>query len=303
MMAVASLVLWSSGYVGAALTVDTSVAPATLLAWRYVVTASVLILACLAVPRARHGLAHLSIRDVSQQGVFAVLSHVVYLGGLFLASARDVDAGTSALICALQPMVVTAISRVAFGDPLRPGQVIGLLVSLGGVALCVGGVQATGPLGFAMVVASLVALCAASLLERAWHPRMPVLTSLTVQVVIAAIVFVMIALCRDGLAVDVTPPLALAIAWLVVLSGLGGYATFIWCLRNLGSTPTSTLLYLSAPVTMLWAWATFGQVPDPAQWIGLATVLSGVALSLDLRRHGRRPARAPGRPLSRSAST
>lgn len=241
-MAVAFLVLWSSGYVGAALAVDTSVAPATLLAWRYVVTASVLILACLTVPRARHGLAHLSIRDVSQQGVFAVLSHVVYLGGLFLASARD---GGRQPGCALR--------RFAAGTRLAPPDARAEQSHRAGRHRS-DRVRHDCPLS-----------------RRSGRRRHPSPGS------------------GDRLARGAVGPRRVC--------------TFIWCLRNLGSTPTSTLLYLSAPVTMLWAWATFGQVPVPAQWIGLATVLSGVALSLDLRRHRRRPARAPGQPPSRSAST
>ena len=71
-----------------------------------------------------------------------------------------------------------------------------------------------------------------------------------------------------------------AVVWLVFLSGLAGYATFTWCLRHLGSTATSTLLYLTAPVTMLWAWAMFHQQPSSLQWGGLAVVMAGVAMSL-----------------------
>ena len=51
-------------------------------------------------------------------------------------------------------------------------------------------------------------------------------------------------------------------------------------------TTTSTLLYLTAPVTMLWAWSIFGQQPSTLQWIGLAVVLSGVGLAA--RRTNRR---------------
>ena len=119
----------------------------------------------------------------------------------------------------------------------------------------------------------------AALLERGWQPTVPVLVSLTIQICVAAAVFVVMALWSGGLQLPATGTMLLAIVWLVFLSGLGGYATFTWCLRHVGATATSTLLYLTAPVTMLWAWTLFDQQPSAIQWTGLVAILAGVALA------------------------
>lgn len=285
LMCAAFVVAWSSGFVGATLADRTGVGTWSLLAWRYLVTALLLLVGCLLVPLMRHSLRALSRREVWQQVVLAVLSHVLFLGGVFLAAGQGLNAGLSALVCALQPLLVTAAGRIFFGDRVSILQWIGLLIALGGVALSVGGISVAGVGGVGLVVVSLLGLSTASLLERSWKPQVPVVTSLTVQVSVAAVIFTGIALLTDGLALQVTETLVLAISWLVLLSGLGGYATFIWCLRHVGATTTSTLLYLTAPVTMLWAWSMFGQQPSLLQWIGLAVVLSGVGLATRRTNH------------------
>ena len=211
--------------------------------------------------------------------MLGVLSHVVFLGGVFVAASNGLDAGLSALVCALQPLLVTAASRVFFADRVTWRQWAGLAVALAGVALSVGGVSTAGVASVGLVVMSLIGLSSASLLERKWRPQVPVLVSLAIQVCVSAVVFVVLAMATDGMQVEPSATLAFAIGWLVLLSGLGGYAAFILCLRRLGSTETSTLLYLTAPVTVLWAWAMFGQAPTGMQWVGLVVVLAGVALA------------------------
>lgn len=136
-----------------------------------------------------------------------------------------------------------------------------------------------------MVVASLVSLCAAALLERAWQPQVSVTSSVVIQMATAAFAFTVWATCTTGLQVNVTRDFIVAITWLVVLSGFGGYATFTVCLRRLGATPTSTLLYLTPAVTMLWAWAMFTQTPTALQLAGLVIVFAGVAISFSGSRH------------------
>ena len=284
-MCVAFVVAWSSGFVGATLADRTGLGAWSLLAWRYLMTALLLVVGCLLVPSVRDSFRALSRREVWQQVVLAVLSHVFFLGGVFLAAEQGLDAGVSALVCALQPLLVTAAGRIFFGDRVSTLQWVGLLIALVGVALSVGGISAVGVGGVGLVVVSLLGLSMASLLERSWKPQVPVVTSLTVQVSVVAVIFSGIALLTDGLAVQVTGVLVLAISWLVLLSGFGGYATFIWCLRQVGATRTSTLLYLTAPVTMLWAWSFFGQQPSLLQWIGLAVVLGGVGLATRRTNH------------------
>ncbi|MGC5048270.1 DMT family transporter [Micrococcus porci] len=276
-MAATFVVAWSSGFVGASFADQAAAGVWGLLAWRYVATAAVLLVVTLVTSSTRRAVVDVGRGDLLRQVALSLLSHVVFLGGVFLAAHHGVDAGLSALVCALQPLLVTAVGRLVFSDPVSNRQWAGLGVALAGVALSVGGISAAGVASAGLVVASLLGLSTAALLERAWQPGMPVMLSLTIQVCMAAGVFVVLALADGSLRVPVSGQLLLALLWLVLLSGLGGYATFTWCLRHVGATATSTLLYLTAPVTMLWAWAMFGQRPSVIQWAGLLVVLGGVA--------------------------
>ena len=271
-LAVGFVVLWSSGFVGATFAADAG-DPAGMLAWRYVVTAAVL--AAVAFPRLRG----VSSRVIAQQAAIGLCAHVIFLGGVFGAAGADVDAGTTALVCALQPMLVVAMGRLFWADRVTAGQLVGLGLGLVAVAVTVGGANGSGGAAILFPVASVMGLSGAALLERRWRPTVDVRVSLTIQVVVAAAVFTAYAVASGSLH-EVTPTAQffVALAWLVGLSGLGGYATFVMCLRRFGASLTSALLYLTPPVTSFWAWAMFGQVPNAQQLGGLA--LGGLAVAL-----------------------
>lgn len=278
-MAAAFVTTWSSGFVGATLAQRSGATTWGLLAWRYLLTAGLLAGACAVHPRARAALRALPARSCARQAMLGLLSHALFLGGVFLAAEHGLPAGTSAVVCALQPLLVAAAGAVWFGDRLRPRRWAGLVVALAGVAWCVGGVTGGAPADLALVTASLLGLCTASLLERRWAGDVPLLPALTLQVCCAATIFVALAAVGPGLAIPLDTTSIAAICWLVALSGLGGYATFTWCLRHLGATRTSTLLYLTAPMTMAWGQVMFGQRATPWQWCAVAVVLAGVAVA------------------------
>ena len=74
---------------------------------------------------------------------------------------------------------------------------------------------------------------------------------------------------------------ALSVAWTAGLSTIGGYGLYWLCLRRASATRITSLLYLSPPITMLWAWAMFD---EPLSWqmaAGLAA--SGLGIWMVVR--------------------
>ena len=53
--------------------------------------------------------------------------------------------------------------------------------------------------------------------------------------------------------------------------------------RRSGTVRTSSLIYLTPPVTLVWAWAMFGQPMSLYTWAGLLLCLAGVALAREPR--------------------
>ncbi|WYX08830.1 DMT family transporter [Achromobacter xylosoxidans] len=60
--------------------------------------------------------------------------------------------------------------------------------------------------------------------------------------------------------------------WTAALSTLGGYGLYWICLRRSSPTRVASVLYLSPAVTLVWAWAMFG---EPLSWL----MLVGTAVS------------------------
>lgn len=286
-MAAGFVLLWSCGFVGAAW--GTAAAePAGLLAWRYLLTAA-LLLAVVPLVGMR-----LTRTEFGQQCVLGLTAHVAFLGGLFTASAAGVDAGTTALICSAQPLLVAAAGALLWKDRTSRRQWLGVGLGLVAVAICVGGVGGLGA-AVALPVISLLGLSCSALLERHWQPKVHVVTSLTVQVGVAAAVFVVVAVLTTGMAVDPTPRLAASLAWLVIPAGLGGYGAYLLALRHLGATHTSMLLYLTPPVSGVWAWAMLGDSLGGSQIVAMALGFVAVFLAAG-GRLPRRQSVAPSAP-------
>jgi drug/metabolite transporter (DMT)-like permease len=279
----AALVLfWSSGFVGAELGTGYTGAD-TLLAWRYVVAAAVLWLVVAVrrppVPRGATG----------RQALLGTLSQVLYLGGVVTGVGLGVPAGTAALVAALQPLVVATAAGRLLGERTTRRQRVGLAVGLAGVALVVAGDLGPGTApawAFLLPVGGMLALSAGTVLERRLQPPESPLVSMTLQSTTAAVLFTAVAALAGSLHPPAEPGFWGAVAWVVVLSSFGGYGAYLLVLRRSGATRASTLLYLTPPTTMVWAFLMFGDLPALPALPGIALCAVGVWLALG--RGGRR---------------
>jgi drug/metabolite transporter (DMT)-like permease len=270
--ATALVVMWSSGFIGAAL--GTSAAAAdTLLAWRYLAAATVLG-ALMAVRRPR-----LPRGALARQGGIGLLVQVGYLGGVVSGVGLGVPAGTAALVAALQPLVVAAAAGPLLGERTDRRQTVGLLAGLAGVALVVSGDLSLGTApwwAYLLPLAGMAALSGGTLLERRVAPRESLLDSLTLQTLAATAVFAAETVVAGRFTPPADPTFWWAVAWTVVLSTFGGYGSYLLVLRRGGANRVSTLLYLTPPTTMLWAFWMFGERPGALAFVGVAVCAAGV---------------------------
>ena len=274
------VLMWSSGFIGAEL--GTRYAPAdTLLGWRYVVAA--VLVGSWAVVRGLRP----DRRTWPRIAVVGVLCQCLYLGGVVTGVGMGVPPGTAALVAALQPLVVAVGAGPLLGEVTSTRQRVGLVLGVVGVALVVSsdlGGGAAGVLAYALVVGGMLALSAGTLLERRMRLPVPLLESLTVQTLTAAVFFIAVAAVGGHL----SPPSAAgfwwSVAWVVGLSTFGGYGSYLLVLRRSGATRVSTLLFLTPPVTALWAYAMFGTLPGLLALPGAA--VCALAVWLVVRRSG-----------------
>lgn len=270
------VVMWSSGFIGAEL--GTRYAGAdTLLAYRYLV-ASVIVVILVRLTRTRIGWA-----SAPRQALIGLLCQVCYLGGTVTGVGLGVAPGTAALIASLQPLVVASVAGPLLGERTNARQRVGLLVGILGVGLVVGQDLGTGDApvtAYLLVLGGMLALSAGTILERRWQPSRTLLESLAVQVVVSAMAFFGIAAVLGHAAPPTSAGFWWSVAWVVALSTFGGYGAYTYVVRHGGATRASTLLYLTPPTTMVWAFVMFGDAVVALGLAGLAVCAVGVTLAL-----------------------
>ncbi|GAB2791813.1 DMT family transporter [Streptomyces daliensis] len=274
------VVMWSSGFIGAGL--GTRYAGAdTLLMWRFLVATALLGGLWLLLRRRR-----LPARAVAEQSVVGLLSQGVYLGSTVWAVGLGVPPGTSALIAALQPLAAGALSGRLVGETVSRRQWAGLAIGLAGVAMVVrddlSASAAVQSWAYALPFAGMAGLLAASFLERRARRPLPATDALPLHCLVSALVFTGVALAAGPghAAPPVTAGFWLAVAWVVLLSTVGGYGFYWLSLRRDGVTRTSALIYLTPPTTAVWAYAMFGEAPGPLALAGMAVSLAGVVVAV-----------------------
>jgi drug/metabolite transporter (DMT)-like permease len=199
--------------------------------------------------------------------------------------AQGVPAGIVALVVALQPLAVGALSGVVVGEHTPGLQWLGLALGFAGVALVVlprvdfG--DAASLTGYFLPLGAVASMTAAALMRRrmevrAHLPRLPLDLALLYQALASALVLVFPAILAEGLATRWTAGFLAGMAWLVLAVSLGAYALMFELLGRMDATRMSALFYLGPPVTMVMAWAAFGDTLRPLDFAGLAMVFLGV---------------------------
>ncbi len=276
LLATGLVISWSSGFVGIRFaSEDASVL--LVLFWRTLVSGLVLLPFALTIG------GPISKRALLQQMLFGVLGMFLYLAGFAVAIGQRVPTGLVALIADLVPLAIAALSQPVLGHRLSRRQWLGTAIGCAGVVLVsIDGLSlGTAPfLAYALPVAAMLIFALATVLQkRLGAVHMPIHQSLCIQCLTASVLF---AVCA-GFEGNLMPPLdgrfEFGIAWLVLLSTFLCYSLYYLSLRIYPAAQVASTIYLSPPVTMIWAWAMFGEPLTAVMFAGLAVTLVGVWLA------------------------
>jgi drug/metabolite transporter (DMT)-like permease len=288
--AVGFVASWSSGFVIAKVaTVDA--APLTLLVWRFLPVAVGLVTVTLATGAAR-GVPRADLRRQAVIGLFAQLGYVVLV---YAAIAAGVATGTTALIDAVQPLVVATLVGPLLGLRVRGAQWAGLGVGAVGVLLVVrsqlGGSDAP-PAAYLLPLAAMACLVAGTFLERRSSSRPPVQVVLTVQVAVTTAVLLLAAVASGTLAPPADAGFWVATALAAAFPTLAAYGLYWWLLRRVGVTALNALLFLVAPATAAAGALWLDEPLTAVTLAGFALCGAGVAVVLAVEARAARAARA-----------
>ncbi|NGX17590.1 DMT family transporter [Wenzhouxiangella sp. XN24] len=282
LLVIGFVLLWNSGFIGAEFGLDYT-GVFTLLSWRYGLLALIL-LVYLAL---RRQLYWPGARAAGLTAVVGLFAHGVWLSCVMLSLQLGIPAGIVALVVALQPMTVGALSGRVTGEPTSAGSWVGLVVGFAGVLIAVLGRAGLddGPSLPAYLVpfGAVVAFTAASLLQRRIEvhspaDHVPVALALFYQSVATALVAAIPAIALEGLATRWTPEFVAILGWLIIAVSLAAYDLMWRLIERMDATRVASLFYFGPPVTMLMAWIAFGDTLRTGDLLGLAVIAVGVLL-------------------------
>lgn len=277
------LLSWSSGFIGARFSI--LYAPALLVVfWRFAV------LTLLLLPFVYRPLLRTPFLVLLKNAGIGLLAMVGYMTGVTQGIAFGVPAGLAALCADLLPVGMALLAGVFLGERLAYQVWLGLAVGLLGVIGVTHDVLGLGnaPLwAYGLPVAGMLSLAVATLWQKriSTSASMGLLPNLWLQCLVASVAFAVIQGSQGSLAPIPTTGFTFSVLWTASLPTFGGYALYWVCLRRSSATRVSTVLYLSPPITMLWAWAMFN---EPLSWqMAIGMAMSSLGIWLVLRAEAR----------------
>jgi drug/metabolite transporter (DMT)-like permease len=216
--------------------------------------------------------------------MLGVLGHFVYQM-FFLTGLSMTRAGTAALVIAASPAAVAIVARLSGHEKLPPRAVMGILLSISGVMLVVGGSVTSD--GTSHLLGDLLILCAVviwafyttGLVPLAQHVEPAQVAAWTLVGGVVPLAFVAApSMLRTDWA-GIAPLTWAAVLYSGILAMVVAYLVWYHGVRAIGPTRTAMFANLQPLVAVLVAWAVLGEVPTLFQGAGAGAVLSGLYLA------------------------
>lgn len=267
--------LWSYAFVAGKIGV-THCPPLILLAARFSL-AGILILGATMV----RGDWSLSWRDAVIFAVLGIANNALYLG-LGYTGLQSVSAGLGGLIVSANPVFTAALAALLLGEGMTWRKASGLLLGIIGVTLIVWHRLSVGTdslHGIIFTLASLASIVAGTILFKLLAPKGSLWIGNGVQNLAAGIVLIPVALTfADIHAIDVTPSLIGAFAFLVLGGSILAYWLWFHLLKVCGATAASAYHFLMPPLGMLFAYIVLGEHIEMRDLLGIVPVALGIYL-------------------------
>ncbi len=269
--------LWSTGFIGTKLGIPFA-APLTFLCVRLSIASALLfvLVPLLKEPWIR------SASHVAHAAIVGILLHGFYLGGVFIAIDRGVDAGFSALVVGLQPLCTVLLASVWLKESITRRKLIGILLGLLGVTVVVFdrglSVQGLDSAGFVFCLLALFGITTATLYQKRFCTDIPMVCGAAVQYLAVSAVLLPLSLLFEDNHIQWTPTFLFALSWLILVLSLGAVLLLMLLLRQGEAGNVASLFYLVPPIVAVESWLLFGETLSAVSALGFVLCAAGVAL-------------------------
>lgn len=270
------MLLWSTGFIAAKYGLPYA-PPLAFLLYRFALVAALMSAVALASGARWPG----SPAQVAHVAVAALLVHGTYLGGVFVALAGGMAAGTAAMLVGLQPVVTVAIARAWLGERVVLRQWAGLVLGLAGVWLVVRlevDLDA-GLVGALAIGIALAGISAGTIYQKRHCSHVDLRSGAAIQFGACAVVYLPLAGAFESAPIRWTLPFVFALGWSVLVLSVGAISLLYWLLRHGAAADVARLFFLVPAVTAVMAWPMFGETLDLAALAGMVLIAFAVTLA------------------------
>jgi drug/metabolite transporter (DMT)-like permease len=281
--------IYGSGFVGAKLGLLYS-EPFTFLVFRFALAGLLLLVAAYLLDSVwpRH-IGWLVLSGLLMQGVFSA--------GLFYALYLGMKPASSALIIALQPLLVTVLAGFYLNEQVTLQRWLGLLVGVVGVMLVVvdGFTAVESPtkeltaialategnnwMNISCAVIALFGLSLGQLIQKKHCSDMNLISGGAVQILATVPPLLLLSWLFESGELVWHLELVVSMFWMAVGVSIGALSLLYIMLKQSSASQVASVFY-GVPVTAaLIAWPLFDQLPSSVDWLGFAIVVVGIWLA------------------------
>jgi drug/metabolite transporter (DMT)-like permease len=213
--------------------------------------------------------------------IAGLLLHGIYLGGVFSSIHLGLEAGVSALIVGVQPLLTAALAAPLLSERVNRIQVAGLFLGLAGVSLVVWQKLHLGsgtPLSVGLSVLALLGITLGTIYQKLHCGGVNLVSGNLIQFAATGIAMSLLALAFETGNIVWSTEFVFALAWLVLVLSLGAISLLYILIRNGAAARVASLFYLVPPVTALIAWKLFDERLSTLAITGMVIAVVGVAL-------------------------
>ena len=274
------VLLWSTGFTGIRYGIPYA-PPFTFIAVRMAIASVLLALISLAITkRFTHDLP-----TIGKSALVGATIHGAYLGGCFYGVKQGMPAGITALICSLQPVLVSIFSSIFFKEQLTLRKWLGLGLGLLGLIMVIApklngsGDRELPTVGVVAIFIALLGGTSGTLLQKKFGSGVEVLSGTSWQYVATGILMGSLALIFEGdQSITWNASFIFSLTWLIVALSIGAILILYFLLARSSASSVSSLYYLVPAVTAVEAYFLFGEKIGLVTAVGTLVTIAGVAL-------------------------
>jgi drug/metabolite transporter (DMT)-like permease len=268
--------LYGSGFVGAKLGLPYS-EPLTFLMWRFACTTILLLFIALLLgvpwPRKLNEIGHIMVAGLLMLGVFST--------GVFVAIYLGISPAISALIIALQPILVALGAGPVLKEKIQLQQWIGFILGLFGVFLVISHkltMNHADVLGIGMCFLGLFGLTAGNLYQKRFCAHMNIFSGGLLQSLASGIAVFIAALTFETMQVNWTNQFVFALAWMSIVVSIGALSLLYLLIRHGAVIQVASLFYLVPVSTAVIAYFVYNEAIDGVAMLGILIIALGIML-------------------------